>query len=169
MNLSQHCTDNNHRSRQRDIFTSCEAQRLGNTNFIRNMRKTLWTFEINISTSFISYYHARISNTTQQNYKWNQISKEKGERCFIKRKNIINQKLEFQTKKAIDDASQSGASSWLSAIPLEQYGFKQNIIQRCYTVKVWKTVKGFTSYMSLWPEVRYCTCFKLQKSSFCHD
>ena len=39
---------------------------------------------------------------------------------------IINQKLDAQTEKAIDDASQPGASSWFSAIPLEQYGFALN-------------------------------------------
>ena len=38
----------------------------------------------------------------------------------------INQKIDAQKKKAIDDASQPGASSWLSAIPLEQYGFSLN-------------------------------------------
>ena len=38
----------------------------------------------------------------------------------------INQKLDAQTKKAINDASQPGASSWFSAIPLEQYGFPLN-------------------------------------------
>ena len=38
----------------------------------------------------------------------------------------INQKLDAQTKKAIDDTSQPGASSQFSAIPLEQYGFPLN-------------------------------------------
>ena len=51
---------------------------------------------------------------------------EKKERCFTKRKNAINQKLDAQTKKAIDDAKQPGASSWLSAIPLGQYDFSLN-------------------------------------------
>ena len=43
-----------------------------------------------------------------------------------KKKLIINQKLDAQTKKAINDASQPGASSWPSAIPLEKYGFSLN-------------------------------------------
>ena len=38
----------------------------------------------------------------------------------------INQKLDAETKKAIDDESQPSASSWLSAILHEQYGFSLN-------------------------------------------
>ena len=42
-----------------------KARRFRNTNFIRNIRNTLRTFEISISTSCLRYYHARISNTRQ--------------------------------------------------------------------------------------------------------
>ena len=38
-----------------------------------------------------------------------------------KRKSDLKEK--NQTKKAIDVVRQRGASSWLNAIPLEQYGF----------------------------------------------
>ena len=38
----------------------------------------------------------------------------------------INQKLDAQTKKDIDDARQPDASSWLSAISHDQYGFSLN-------------------------------------------
>ena len=38
----------------------------------------------------------------------------------------INQKLDAQTKKAIDDARKPDASSWLSAISHDQYGFSLN-------------------------------------------
>ena len=54
------------------------------------------------------------------------IKKER-ERCFTKKKIFtFNQKIDSQTKKAIGDASQAGASPWLSAISLEQYGFFLN-------------------------------------------
>ena len=43
---------------------------------------------------------------------------------YKKKKTIsINQKLDAQTKKTIDDARQLGVSSWLRAISVEQYGF----------------------------------------------
>ena len=54
-------------------------------------------------------------------------SKRKESNVLLKEKILtINQKLDAQTEKAIDDASQPGASSWLSAILLEQYGFASN-------------------------------------------
>ena len=54
-------------------------------------------------------------------------SKKKESDVLLKVKILtISQKLDAQTKKAIDDARQPGASSWLSAIPLEQYGFSLN-------------------------------------------
>ena len=54
-------------------------------------------------------------------------SKRKESDVLLKEKILtINQKLDAQTEKAIDDASQPGASSWLSAILLEQYGFASN-------------------------------------------
>ena len=54
-------------------------------------------------------------------------SKKKERDVLLKEKILtINQKLDAQTKKAIDDPRQPGASSWLSAIPLDQYGFSLN-------------------------------------------
>ena len=54
-------------------------------------------------------------------------SKKKESDVLLNEKMLtINQKLDAQTKKAVDDASQPGASSWLSAIPLEQYDFFLN-------------------------------------------
>ena len=54
-------------------------------------------------------------------------SKKKESDVLLKEKILtINQKLDAQTKKAIDDASQPDASSWLSAIPREQYHFSLN-------------------------------------------
>ena len=49
-------------------------------------------------------------------------SKKKESDVLLKEKILpINQKLDAQTKKAIDDASQPGASSCFSVIPFEQY------------------------------------------------
>ena len=70
-------------------------------------------------------------------------SKKKESNVLLQEKILtVNQKIDAQTKKVIDNASQPGASSWLSAIPQEQYGFflKQSRIQRCYNVKVWKRI-----------------------------
>ena len=54
-------------------------------------------------------------------------SKKKESDVLLKEKLFtINQELDAQRKKPTDDASQPGASSWLSAIPLEQYGFALN-------------------------------------------
>ena len=54
-------------------------------------------------------------------------SKKKESDVLLKEKIItINEKLDAQTKKAIDNARQPGASTWISAIPLEQYGFSLN-------------------------------------------
>ena len=52
-------------------------------------------------------------------------SKKKESDVLLKQKILIinNQNTYAQAKKAIDDASQPGASFWLNAIPLEQYGF----------------------------------------------
>ena len=54
-------------------------------------------------------------------------SKKKESDVLLKEKiHTVNQKIDAQTKNAIDDANQPGASSWLSATPLEQYGFSLN-------------------------------------------
>ena len=37
--------------------------------------------------------------------------------------NSIDQKLSVKTLKAVKDARIPGTSSWLSALPLEEYGF----------------------------------------------
>ena len=50
-------------------------------------------------------------------------SKKKESHVLLKEKVLtVKQKIDAQIKKAIDDGSEPGASSWLSAIPLEQYG-----------------------------------------------
>ena len=55
------------------------------------------------------------------------IQKRKRAMYYWKKKILtINSKFDDQTKKAIDDVSQPGASSWLNYIPLEQYGFSLN-------------------------------------------
>ena len=52
------------------------------------------------------------------------IQKRKGVMFTKRNKTLtINQRLDIQTKKAINDARQPGASSWLSDILLGQYGF----------------------------------------------
>ena len=54
-------------------------------------------------------------------------SKKKDSDVLLKEKLFtLNQKLDAQTKKAVDHASEPGTSSWLSAIPLVQYGFSLN-------------------------------------------
>ena len=72
----------------------------------------------------------------------------------------LNQKPDGETKKAINDASQPGASSWLSAILLEQYGFALNKAEFRNAILL-RYGKWLASYMSSWPEVQYCTCVKL--------
>ena len=50
-------------------------------------------------------------------------SKRKESHVLLKEKVLtVKQKIDAQIKKAIDDASEPGASSWISNIPLEQYG-----------------------------------------------
>ena len=54
-------------------------------------------------------------------------SKKKESDVLLKEKILtVNQKIDAETQKAINDASQPGASCSLSAIPLEQYGFSLN-------------------------------------------
>ena len=54
-------------------------------------------------------------------------SKKKENDVLLKEKILTaNQKIDAETQKAINNASQPGASCSLSAIPLEQYGFSLN-------------------------------------------
>ena len=54
-------------------------------------------------------------------------SKKKESDVLLKEKILtVNQKIDAETQKAINDASQPCASCSLSAIPLEQYGFSLN-------------------------------------------
>ena len=115
----------NHRSRT-ERFRN-KARRFRNNYFIRNIKNTLRTFEINIAplASVIIMQGSQIPDSKIINEI--KYSKKKESDVLRKEKIItINEKLDAQTKKAIDNARQPGTSTWISAIPLEQYGFSLN-------------------------------------------
>ena len=71
-------------------------------------------------------------------------SKKKESDVLLKEKILaVNQKIDAETQKAINDASQPGASCSLSAIPLEQYGFSLNKAEFRDTImlRYWKELK----------------------------
>ena len=81
------------------------------------------------------------------------IQKRKRVMFYWKKNHTISQKLGAQTKKAIDDTTQPGASSWFSASPLELYCFALNKAEfRDAILLKYGKNKGLASYMSLWPE-----------------
>ena len=55
--------------------------------------------------------------------------KKESDVLLIEKILTINKKLDAQTKKAIDNASQPGALSWNSVISLEQYCFSLNKVE----------------------------------------
>ena len=97
---------------------------------------------------------------------------KKKERCFTKRKNTINQKHDAQTKKAIDEASQPGASSWLSAIPLEQYGFSLAEFRDAVLIRYGKELKGLPAtcpFVQKYDTTHALDCKKGGFVTICHN